>query len=101
MGSVADIKATITYCANHYGVSPSWLLRVANCESGYNPSASNRNYYAGGGHPSGVFQFLPRTFYANAARIGIPNPNLWDYRQQAQVAAWMFSIVQHVQWECK
>lgn len=100
-GSEADVINTITYWANHYGVSPGWILRVAKCESGYRVNAQNLHYYAGGGHPSGVLQFLPQTFYANAARVGIANPNLWDYRQQAQVAAWMFSIGQWTQWECR
>src|SRR6202011_351951 len=33
-----------------------WGLRVAACESGYNPNAYNP------GGPSGVFQFMPGTF---------------------------------------
>lgn len=96
-----DIPATITRWANHYGVSADWLLRVATCESTLNPAAVNRGYYAGGGHPSGLFQFLPQTFYANAARAGIAGADLWSVEHQAQTAAYMFSIGQHVQWECR
>jgi len=99
-GSKDEVAATITYWANHYGVDPEWMLRVARCESGLSVSALNKNYYAGGGNPSGIFQFLPQTFYANAARVGIADPNLWDFRQQAQVAAWMFAHGQSKQWEC-
>lgn len=96
-----EVIATITYWANYYGIDPAWMLRVAKCESGYSVTALNRNYYAGGGNPTGIFQFLPQTFAANAARVGIANPNIWDYRQQAQVAAWMFKIGQSRQWQCK
>jgi hypothetical protein len=97
-GSVADI---IVNWANHYGVDPNWMLRVARCESGLNPGAINHNYYAGGGNPSGVFQFLPQTFYANAQRAGIGSPDLWNVDQQAHTAAYMFSIGQSVQWACR
>lgn len=96
-----EVYAAIVKWAGVYGVSADWLLRVAYCESGLRVNASNPSYYAGGGHPSGVFQFLPQTFYANAARVGIPDPYLWNYDQQAQTAAWMFSIGQSGQWACK
>lgn len=96
-----DVTAAIVKWANYYGVDPAWLLRVSNCESGYNQAATNYSYYAGGGNPTGIFQFLPQTFYANAARVGVTSPDLGNYDQQAQVAAWMFSIGQWVQWECR
>jgi soluble lytic murein transglycosylase-like protein len=99
--SGGDVQGSIVKWANAYGVDPNWLLRVAKCESGYNPLASNKGYYAGGGNPSGVFQFLPQTFAANAARAGIPGANLWDVDSQAHVAAYMFSIGQSGQWACK
>ena len=45
-----------------FGSSPglSWALRVANCESHYNPLAINRSSGA-----SGLFQFMPSTWNAN------------------------------------
>ena len=100
-GSSDEVQATIVYWANHYGVDPNWMLGVAKCESGFSPAAINHGYYAGGGNPSGIFQFLPETFYGNAAKIGLVAANLWDYHHQAQVAAWMFSVGQSGQWECK
>ena len=45
-----------------FGNSPglSWALRVANCESHYNPLAINRSSGA-----SGLFQFMPSTWNSN------------------------------------
>jgi hypothetical protein len=101
VGSYADIPSIITYWANYYGVSADWMLRVAKCESGFSPTAQNLHYTAGGGHPSGIYQFLPQTFYANAARAGITSPDLWNPDQQAHVAAYMFAHGESKQWQCK
>src|SRR5256884_10010592 len=53
-----------------FGNSPglSWALRVANCESHYNPLAVNRSSGA-----SGLFQFMPSTWNAN-----FPGQEIWD-----------------------
>lgn len=99
--SGGDAQALIIHWAGVYGVDANWLLRVAKCESGFNPSSVNHGYYAGGGNPSGIFQFLPQTFYANAARAGIAGADLWNVDQQAHTAAYMFSIGQSGQWACK
>jgi hypothetical protein len=68
---------------------------VANCESGLRQSATNLGYTAGGGHPHGIFQFLPQTFYGNGG-VNYESPD-----DQARVAARMFSIGQSSQWQCK
>lgn len=99
--SSGDVQNLITKWASYYGVNTDWMLGVARCESGYNPSAVNHGYYAGGGNPTGLFQFLPETFTANAARAGLGNPNIWNADDSAHVAAYMFSIGQSGQWECK
>lgn len=91
----SDVIATITHWANVYGVDPAWLIRVASCESSFRQSATNYGYYAGGGNPHGIFQFLPQTFYGNGGK------DYESYDDQARVAAYMFSIGQWVQWECK
>lgn len=73
----------------------AWALRVAKCESGYNIYADNATSNA-----SGLFQFMPPTFYANAERAGIKDPDLWDWKQQIIVAKYMIERDQHGQWEC-
>ncbi len=90
----------ISYWSPVYGVSTERMIGLAMCESSLRPEAINPSYYAGGGNPSGIFQFLPGTFYANAARAGVANPDIWNVNQQAQVAAYMISIGQARQWAC-
>jgi soluble lytic murein transglycosylase-like protein len=98
-----DVLAAIVKWANYYHVDPGWLLRVANCESGFRSDVANGHYWApDGSTPTGLFQFVRSTYIANAARAGLPaiddrtNPD-----RSAQVAAFMFSIGESRQWECK
>lgn len=51
-----QIIQIITDAANRHGVSPAALIRVAEIESGLNPSAQNPNSSAGG-----LFQFIDAT----------------------------------------
>ena len=69
----------------------AWGLRVAACESGYNPNAHNP------GGPSGVFQFMPGTFR------GTPygNQNIFDATANVYAAAWYFQQHGGGAWECK
>jgi SLT domain-containing protein len=64
------------------------------CESGGRSNAVNGVY-------SGLFQFHPNTFQANANRIGLTNADIWNPYHQIQVAAWMFANGQAWQWGCK
>lgn len=91
-GSATD---AIAWAANRWGVSYAWLLGVAECESGLNPGAYNA--YSGA---SGLFQFMPGTYWAYAARIG-ETRSYWDAWGAANVAAYMFSIGQSDQWTCR
>jgi len=90
-----DFESAIrTRCAA-VGCNPTQLIRVMYCESGgrsnaYNPSGA-----------SGLFQFMPRTFSANAARIGLSEANIWNPWHQIDVATWMFANGQAWQWVCK
>jgi hypothetical protein len=91
----ADIEAIIRAAAARWGADPTQLLRVAWCESRYNPSA----YNASGA--SGLFQFMPRTWAANSVRAGYSGASAFDPVASANVAAYMFSIGQAGQWTCK
>jgi chitinase len=96
-----DIIAIITKWANYYGVSAAWMIEVATCESTLNPAAINYGYSAGGGNPTGLFQFLPSTFVKNAVDAGMSGANIWSADDSAHVAAFMFSIGQSDQWQCQ
>ncbi len=87
---VGTIKQIIWAAAQKYNVSYSWLLGVAQCESGLNPTDVNRSSGA-----SGLFQFMPATFYGHGGT------DIWDPTQQANIAAKMFSIGESSEWVCK
>ncbi len=76
-----------------FGNSPglSWALRVANCESRYNPLAVNRSSGA-----SGLFQFMPSTWNAN-----FPGQNIWDPYAQARGALVFYNAGRQSAWTCK
>jgi surface rod structure-forming protein G/transglycosylase-like protein with SLT domain len=92
----ADIESTIRAAAAAWGADASQLLRVAWCESRYNPSAINARSGA-----SGLFQFMPATWAANSVRAGYAGASVFDPVASANVAAYMFSRGQAGQWSCK
>jgi len=86
---LATVRSIIVAAAARHGVAASWLLRVAMCESGLNPGAYNA--FSGA---SGLFQFMPSTFYGNGGR------DLWSAYQQADIAATMFAAGESSAWAC-
>jgi G5 domain/Transglycosylase SLT domain/G5-linked-Ubiquitin-like domain len=92
----SDIEAIIRAAAAKYGVDAETLLRVAYCESRYDPLAYNGILGA-----SGLFQIIPSTWRANSVAAGYAGASVWDPVANANVAAWMFSKGQSYQWSCK
>jgi soluble lytic murein transglycosylase-like protein len=90
-GSATD---AIAQAAARWGVSYGWLLRVAECESGLNPGAQNPS------GASGLFQFMPGTYWLYASRIG-ETRSYWDAYGAANVAGWMFAHGLSYQWTCR
>ena len=89
-GSGGDgLAAIYAVFGNSSGLS--WALRVANCESHYNPLAVNR--YSGA---SGLFQFMPSTWNAN-----FPGWNIWDPYAQARAALVFYNAGRQSAWTCK
>jgi hypothetical protein len=84
----------IHWAAVRWGASEPALVAVARCESGLNPQA----YNAGGGF-SGLFQFLPSTYWAYA-RLAGETRSYWSASGSANVAAWMFAHGLAHQWGC-
>ncbi|HEV8534209.1 MAG TPA: transglycosylase SLT domain-containing protein [Candidatus Limnocylindria bacterium] len=91
----AEIEAIIREAAARNGADPEQLLRVAWCESRFNPSA----YNASGA--SGLFQFMPRTWAANSVRAGYAGASPFDPVAAANVAAWMFARGSASLWSCR
>jgi transglycosylase-like protein with SLT domain len=69
-----------------------WALRVAKCESNYNPYAVNRSSGA-----SGLFQFLAPTWAGTPQRA----QSVFDPVANAQAAAWLYQRYGPSQWSCK
>jgi hypothetical protein len=69
-----------------------WALRVAKCESGYNPNAVNR-----GSGASGLFQFMPATW----ASMPQGRQSVFNAVANAQAAAVLYARSGPNQWSCK
>jgi len=87
-------RRAIAAASRRYGVSYAWLLRVATCESGLNPSASNPS------GAQGLFQFMSGTYATYAARSGVGG-SVWAAVTSARVAAYMFKNGMSDQWSCR
>jgi soluble lytic murein transglycosylase-like protein len=90
----ARVISILEAAAAEFGRNKDLFLKVAFCESSF------RQYALGRAGEKGVFQFMPRTFEANARRLGYTLADIWDVRAQARVAAEMMSRGQAWQWTC-
>ena len=88
-GSGSGLRAIYAVFGNSPGLT--WALRVAKCESGYNPLAVNRSSGA-----SGLFQFMPSTWNAN-----FPGWNIWDPVAQSKAALRFYNQGRTNAWTCK
>jgi hypothetical protein len=89
-GTVQDI---ITKAFTPLGATAvAWGLRVAKCESGYNPRA-----YNGAGPYYGLFQFLMSTFKATP----FGGQDIYDPVANASAAAWKYSQGGAGSWGCR
>lgn len=99
----ADPIQALLYWAHSYKTDYNVLLTVCKAESGCRNGETNPKPVCsvkyGCEHATGLMQFLPSTFYANAPRAGLLHPNIWSIDDQARTAAFMFSIGQQKQWE--
>jgi resuscitation-promoting factor RpfB len=91
-----DVQAIIIAAAARWGADANQLLRVARCESGFNPNAYNGLFGA-----SGVFQFIPSTWARNSPRAGYAGASVFDAVANVNTAAMMFAEGQAGQWSCK
>ncbi|MEP7105310.1 MAG: transglycosylase SLT domain-containing protein, partial [Chloroflexota bacterium] len=66
-------------------------LKIARCESKYDPNAVN-----GASDAQGLFQFLPSTWRGTPFAAGSP----FDPATNAKAAAWLYQTYGPTQWEC-
>jgi peptidoglycan hydrolase CwlO-like protein len=92
-GSVAQIQQIILDAFAPLGAAgQTWALRVAKCESNYNPYAVNPSSGA-----SGLFQFLPSTWRGSPYAA----QSVFDPVANAQAAEWLYNRSGPGQWSCK
>jgi hypothetical protein len=88
-----SIRAIIVAAFSPLGqAAVAWALRVAACESGYNPYAVNRSSGA-----AGLFQFLPSTWAHSPWAAQSP----FDPVANSQAAAWLYARSGPGQWVCQ
>jgi hypothetical protein len=92
----SDIQGIVRAAAASWGADETQLLRVAYCESRYNPNAYNASSGA-----SGLFQFIPSTWAISSVRAGYAGASVFDPTANANTAAYMFAGGQARQWACK
>jgi peptidoglycan hydrolase CwlO-like protein len=92
-GSVANIQQIILDAFAPLGsAGQTWALRVAKCESNYNPYAVNPSSGA-----AGLFQFLPSTWRGSP----FASQSVFDPVANAQAAEWLYNRSGPGQWQCK
>lgn len=95
------IQDYIIKMAGEYGLSAERMLRVAKCESGFDPSNVNYGYYAGGGNPSGLYQYLPETWTRIAGRSPYGVGDVFNYIDNVNVTMWAWANGYSGEWACQ
>lgn len=94
------IQGMIVESAVRHGLDPNRMLRIADCESGFSPSAVNYNYSVSGTHPSGLFQHVAVYWPSRAVKYGFPGASVFDVKAQIEVTMGMFRDGGAGAWAC-
>ncbi len=90
-----DVFSLISEAANRWGVNEAVMLRIAWCESRFDPDA------VGPGRTAGLFQFAPITWPWVAERAGFAGASPLNARANAEAAAWLLKHEGPRHWGCK
>lgn len=93
-----SLKDYAIYVSSREGVSVQTTLSVLACESGFNPSAWNKNDPNGGS--KNVAQFQDKTFYGYAEKYNIYSPDIWNPFQQINLLVYMLKDDLGYHWSC-
>ena len=91
-----DVYSETVRVATKYHLDQERFSKTILCESGYNPKAINSSDPFGGSR--GVGQFLQPTFDHYKILAGLPDGDLWNYKDSIEVMGYMWSIKQQNQW---
>jgi len=87
-----QIRALIGSAAVRRGLDGGLLLRIAQCESSWNPRVS------GPGGAAGLFQIIPQTWDWATGRLGMVGASPFDPAANVEVAAWLMDEFGEGQW---
>lgn len=100
-----DVKAIIKAAANKYGVSESYMLAMAHCESTTTPTKVNPQPVivrgVNHGHAAGLYQFIPSTWARMSSQAGFGGADVFNAYANANTFAWAISTGHAGEWECK
>lgn len=104
--SGGSIEGIVRQAARKHGISENYFVKIAKCESTFNPKAVNYNYYetdkkGSKYYPSGLFQHVSRYWSARAEKYGYAGASVFDAVANANVTAAMFADGLTHLWECK
>lgn len=100
--ATGNVEQIVRAAAHKYGIDEEQFVRIARCESNFNPNAINRNYSEDGvSFPAGIFQHLQNYWPARAAKYGYSGASVFDATANANVTAGMFRDGASNLWECK
>jgi soluble lytic murein transglycosylase-like protein len=89
------VPALIADAARRWGVDETALLRIAWCESRWDPAAR------GPAGLAGLFQFAPLTWDWVSVQAGYAGASPYDARANAEAAAWLYRREGPKHWGCK
>lgn len=101
--SGGSLESVIRSEAASRGLSGDYMVRVAMCESTMDPTAQNTGYYAGGGHPTGLYQYLPETWNRISSRSPYGTQawgSVTDGVLNAKITVWAFANGYSGEWAC-
>lgn len=90
-----DVPTLIVDAARRWGVDEATLLRIAWCESRWDPGAR------GPAGLAGVFQFAPITWEWVSVQAGYGGSSPYDPRANVEAAAWLYRHEGPRHWGCK
>lgn len=90
-----DVPALIVEAAGRWGLAPERMLRIAWCESRWDPGARS-----GAGH-AGLFQFAWTTWQWASVQAGYGGASPYDAAANVESAAWLMATDGFHHWGCR